>query len=532
MHLIPKLTKLNKSQEDISAIQDHLSQLPQFQAPYEVLKDLCKTIGYVFFETGQVVQQNNKFAFYIINGLLNTQDNLLIQPEMWYEAEQGFEAKQDTHCFALPLVLYKKFSSTHGVLYQQKKKSLIVNLPIIEKIAPKIQEQLIRLFQEVKFAHTDFIQKMDEPGNSLFILQFGVLSITKNYQKALSHYEKSVLPRKFWFNEIVICELIDQGILGEEFTNQEKALYNVQVISKSASLLMISIQQLKNIFPQVYQSICKMFKEKTTLRDEIYKQKCQELEKNWQNTNKDQMLNQDIKKTISFKVLSKQPSACQDQQSQTNDDQFGSLIGNLSYKKMPTFIQQYFRQKHIKVKKRQDQYQLNNSNSSSLNNIDSTFDPYVLLQKTQQKMLIQQNSLKQQNGLRLTKTRQMDRKLEQTESQQIRPNTSQIMVQQQFSLGQTQQQQQSQNQQGSGYRQELIQKKTIFQGFHTPKPIIRQLKRMYRSSSVHKIENPPFSLIPQLKNKTPRENMFYLNLQQNYSGQRIKVNQLLHNSID
>lgn len=28
MHLIPKLTKLNKSQEDISAIQDHLSQLP------------------------------------------------------------------------------------------------------------------------------------------------------------------------------------------------------------------------------------------------------------------------------------------------------------------------------------------------------------------------------------------------------------------------------------------------------------------------------------------------------------------------
>ncbi|CAD8152915.1 unnamed protein product [Paramecium octaurelia] len=531
MHLIPKLTKLNKSQEDISAIQDYLSQLPQFQAPYEVLKDLCKTIGYVYFETGQVIQQNNKFAFYVIKGLLQLEDNIQILPEMWYDGDLGFEVKQDTHCFALPIYLYKKFSSIHGVLYQQRKKSILANLPILEKIAPKTQEQLIRLFQEVKFAHTDLIQKMDEPGNALFILQYGVLSLSKNYQKTLSHYEKQVLPRKFWFNEIVICQLSDQGILGEEFTQQEKALYNVKVMSKSASLLMISMQQLKNISPYVFQYVSKMFKEKSILREEIYKQKCQELEKNWQNTNKDQMLNQDIKKTISFKVLSKQTSTCQDQQSQTNEDQFGALFGNLSYQKMPTFIQQYFKQKHIKVKKRQDQYQLNYSNSS-INQIDSTFDPFVLLQKTKQKLLVQQHSLKQQNCFRLIKTRQIDRKSEQTKSQQIRPNTSQIAASQQSQFGQTLQLQQSLNQQSLASNSELNLQKIIAQSFHNQKPIFRQFKKIQRSSSVHKMDDIPFSLIPQLKNKTPRDNMFYLNQQQNYLGQRIRVNQLLHNSID
>ncbi|CAK65987.1 unnamed protein product (macronuclear) [Paramecium tetraurelia] len=492
----------------------------QFLLPY---KQISKRIGYAYFEKGQSVQKNNNMAYYVIKGMLRTHENLQIQPDMWYEGEFAFEAQTETHCFMLPLSIYKKFTACHTQMFQQKKKTLISNLPILEKVNYRIQDQLIKGFQEVKFVNKDFVLKMDDPGSSLFILQHGILIVSKTYQKSLSQYEKLVLPKKFWFDDIVLCEFIDKGFIGEEFLSCDKALYNVQVASKTATLLMISIQQLKQISQQVFQAIFKISTDNQFIREEIYKEKCQELEKYWQNTNKSQILSQDIKKTISFKVIQKQSSS-QDQQCQTIDDQMQFIIGNLSYKKMPTFIQQYFRQKNIKIKKKQDPLQQlqRSQNSISFHQVDPTiFDSQILIQKVQQKISAQQNQ-QQSFCLRKSQSRQFNRNKSSSKSEHIKPNASQIVFQ--FNIPQQQENNKLQNEQ----KKDQMMNKTIFSNFQTPKPEAKLQIKMKRSTSVIKLNENLSSITPGTQSKTPRENL-YINFSSNQIVKKIKVNQLLLN---
>ncbi|CAD8063625.1 unnamed protein product [Paramecium sonneborni] len=522
MHLIPKLIKEQKTQEDIYEIYDHLSQLHQFQAPYEVLKDLCKRIGYSFFETGQIIEKNSNMAYYVIKGVLKTTKNLEIQANMWYEGECGFEAQTETHCFTLPLSNYKKFSVSHNLMYQQKKKTLIFNLPILEKLNYRIHDQLIKGFQEIKFVNQDFIQKMDEPSSSLYILQNGILAISKIYEKNLSQYEKLVLPKKFWSDEILIEQLINNGIIGEELSQFDKALYNVQVVSKTATLLMISIQQLKSISQQIFQAIFKISNENNTFREEIYQKKCLELEKLWQNVDKNQILNQDIKKTITFKVLQKKFQS-QDQQSQTVDDNLQYIIGNLSYKKMPKFIQQYFRQKNNKIKKKQD-LQSRNQNSNSQQQIDQTqIDSQILLAKVQQKIQ-QQNPSKLLNCQRLFQVKQFNRNKTPSKSEHIRPNTSQILFQ--FNISNNQEKNKLMKEQ----KKNQMINKTIISNLQNSKANLIQSIKMQRSSSVFELKENTSHKVSVTQSKTPRENVFQINFQQNQIGKKIKVNQLLLNS--
>ncbi|CAD8050495.1 unnamed protein product [Paramecium primaurelia] len=522
MHLIPKLIKQQKTQEDISIIHDYLSQLHQFQAPYEIIKDISKRIGYAYFEKGQNVQKNNNMAYFVIKGILKTYENLEIQADMWYEGEIAFEAQTETHCFTLPLSIYKRLTACHSQMFQLKLKTLISNLPILEKVNYRIKDQLIKGFQEVKFGNKDFVLKMDDTSSSLFILQHGILIVSKIYQKTLSQYEKLILPKKFWFDDIILGKLIDQGFIGEEFIQCDKALYNVQVASKTATLLMISIQQLQQISQQVYQAIYKISIENQALREEIYKEKCQELEKYWQNTNKSQILNQDIKKSISFKVIKKQQSSSQDQQCQTIDDHMQFIISNLSYKKMPTFIQQYFRQKNIKIKKKQDSTQLQRSqNSISLHYVDSNiFDSQILLQKAQHKIQAQQNQQKSL-CLRKSQTRQINRNNTSSKSEHLKPNTAQILFQ--FNIPQQQENSKIQIEQ----KKDLIMNKTVLSNFQNLKPDSRQ--QIKRSSSVIKFNENQSQNTPGTQSKTPRENMFYIGFQQNQIVKKIKVNQLLLN---
>ncbi|CAD8120442.1 unnamed protein product [Paramecium sonneborni] len=494
--------EINKSQEDIAAIQDYMSQLPQFHAPYEILKELCYSMNYKSFKHGEHVNNKSEYAYFILKGQILADNG------------DTFGVDIDTHCIIVPINTYKNFNHTHGSNFQYRKNILLQNITSIDKInSSKIQEKLIRTFTETTLSAGNIIYKQNESAQYLYVLSEGVLQISRFYEKKMTQYEKQVLPKKYWQTEINICQLTNSGVIGEELLYQDLAFYNVKIISKIAVLQMISIKQLKNFLniSVVIQSLQDLFHDKHIQREEIFNQQCEEMEKNWQSTSKQQIINSEIKKTISFKVL----KSTSEKQQQTNNTTINITKINISntpknqdeelaefqrtkspVKKIPNFIQQYFKQKQLESNKKTNEITLQQfiQRQQHYNNpyqlFEKVHDPLNYIQKGSNYKR-QQFSVLIQHGIVKIKNPQIPK-------QPKRPITSYLGDEP------------STNNNNNNDNSQQQPTRLLIKSVHTPKPIVGSLKKFYRSQSAHK--NKGFSLLGKSyqQQSSPRDNMFYL----------------------
>ncbi|CAD8119286.1 unnamed protein product [Paramecium sonneborni] len=513
MYLISRLSKVHKSQEDIAAIQDYMSQLQQFHAPYEILKELCYSMNYKSFKHGEHVKNKSEYAYFILKGQILADNGDTYSIDSWYDLDYSFYVVVDTHCIIVPINIYKNFNHTHGSNFQYRKNILLQNITSIDKInSSKIQEKLIRTFIETTLSAGNIIYKQNESAQYLYVLSEGILQISRFYEKNMTHYEKQVLPKKYWQTEINICQLTNSGVIGEELLYQEYAFYNVKVISKIAVLQMISIKQLKNFLNinVVIQSLQDLFHDKHIQREEIYNQQCEEMEKNWQSTSKQMIINSEIKKSFSFKVL-KSNSEKQTKNNSTNankinisntpnhqDEELAEFQRTKSpVKKIPNFIQQYFKQKQLESTKKTNEITLQQfiQRQQHCNNpyqlFEKVHDPLNYIQKGSNYKR-QQFSVLIQNGIVKIKNPQIPK-------QPKRPITSY--------LGDESSTNNNNNNNDNSLQQPA---RLLVKSVHTPKPIVNSLKKFYRCQSANKTKG--FSLLGKSyqQQSSPRDNMFYL----------------------
>ncbi|KAM3141188.1 hypothetical protein pb186bvf_006796 [Paramecium bursaria] len=511
MHLVQKLAKGTKSPEDIALIIEYLTSHQSFQAPIESLTDLCKHMGYSYMQQGNRYESQSS-AFYLIKGQMLADNGMVFHQDEWFDIVGNIYIVVEAHCITLPWDIYQTFKSQYGSSYQQKRSQILAQVPLLDKInSSKLQDQLVRSFQEYRLGTNICLTKSDEPCQQFYVLTQGKLQISKMYSKFLTQQEKQILPKKFWSQEIFICEMNDQGLIGEEFLFQDKAIYNIKIISKHATFYTLPLQQLR-LFPQnIITTLIRMFKEKSLQRDDIFRKKAQEIEKNWKNQDKQILMNNEIKKTISFKVI-KQPQTQKksDQQIQTADVK-DFQNNQLPTRKIPLFMQQYLKLKNKDSGRKPNeitlqqfiQKQAQHQNPYQL--FEQVHDPLDYINKSSNYKR-QQFSLFIQSGLVRIKSPDVPKQ----SRIQIRPFTSEKSK---FEQTEKSQLQDSAQENRSKY----------ISSFYTPKPIIRNIKRFYRSQSAHKlIEGLTLlgkSVISQ--KQTPRDHMFYL---RSSSTSQLKIN--------
>ncbi|CAD8182790.1 unnamed protein product [Paramecium pentaurelia] len=487
-----------------------------------------KSMNYKSFKHGEHVNNKSEFAYFILKGQILADNGDSYSVDTWYDLDYSFYVVVDTHCIIVPINTYKNFNHTHGSNFQYRKNILLQNITSIDKInSSKIQEKLIRTFTETTLSAGSIIYKQNEPSQSIYVLSEGVLQISRLYEKKMTHYEKQVLPKKYWQTEINICQLTNSGVIGEELLKQDFAFYNVKVISKIAVLQMISVKQLKNFLNinVVIQSLQDLFNDKHVQREEIFKQQCEEMEKNWQTTSKQQIINSEIKKTISFKVL----KSTSEKQQQTNnttmnmtkinisntpnhqDEELGEFQRTKSpIKKIPNFIQQYFKQKQLESTKKTNEITLQQfiQRQQHCNNpyqlFEKVHDPLNYIQKgsnykrQQFSVLIQHGIVKIKNPL--------------IPKQPKRPITSYLGDDSSNNNNNNNNNSNNNNNNNNNNDSSHQQQPTrlLIKSVHTPKPIVNSLKKFYRSQSAHK--NKGFSLLGKSyqQQSSPRDNMFYL----------------------